>query len=590
MNEQTTNTKLIAHLFFRLLPLQILLALVSAVNGIVSSLFASNYVGAEAMAAIGLFSPVIRLLGTVSTVFVAGSQIACGRYMGANQVERTQSVFFTDLVITTAISLLTSAVLVLGAATDLTRIITSDDAVRAVLNRYIIGQAIGIPPLIIGQQLSAFLSLENRSRRATIASLCYIAANVVLSWLFVVVLRMDALGLALATSLGLWVFLLVQLQFYFSGKSVLKLSGGPMRVKDATEIVKRGYTGALNNGYQTLRYFIINGLILTHIGSLGMTASAAVDSVMNIFWVIPTAIMTVTRMLMSVNIGEEDRQSLVDTMRVSLYRCLPMMACVSLGLILMAVPLTRLFFRDPADPVYQMTIDAFRLFPICMPLSVILLQFSCYAQTSGNQFMIHLLSLLDGLLCMVIFTALLIPRFGMNGFYAAYTCNGIICLVAIISYAWIRHKKFPRNVEQLMVIPDDFGVGPENRIDISVRSIDDVVKVSDQVMQFCKGKGIPISRAYQAALFLEEMAVNVVEHGFKADRKSHSVDIRVVLDHDDIILRIKDDCIPFNPAELQEIHDPKDRLRGAGIRMVYKGAKDVKYQNILGLNVLTIRI
>ena len=395
MNEQTTNTKLIAHLFFRLLPLQILLALVSAVNGIVSSLFASNYVGAEAMAAIGLFSPVIRLLGTVSTVFV----------VGANQVERTQSVFFTDLVITTAISLLTSAVLVLGAATDLTRIITSDDAVRAVLNRYIIGQAIGIPPLIIGQQLSAFLSLENRSRRATIASLCYIAANVVLSWLFVVVLRMDALGLALATSLGLWVFLLVQLQFYFSGKSVLKLSGGPMRVKDAAEIVKRGYTGALNNGYQTLRYFIINGLILTHIGSLGMTASAAVDSVMNIFWVIPTAIMTVTRMLMSVNIGEEDRQSLVDTMRVSLYRCLPMMACVSLGLILMAVPLTRLFFRDPADPVYQMTIDAFRLFPICMPLSVILLQFSCYAQTSGNQFMIHLLSLLDGLLCMVIFTA-----------------------------------------------------------------------------------------------------------------------------------------------------------------------------------------
>ena len=141
-----------------------------------------------------------------------------------------------------------------------------------------------------------------------------------------------------------------------------------------------------------------------------------------------------------------------------------------------------------------------------------------------------------------------------------------------------------------MVIPDDFGVGPENRIDISVRSIDDVVKVSDQVMQFCKGKGIPISCAYMAALFLEEMAVNVVEHGFKADKKSHSVDIRVVLDHDDIILRIKDDCIPFNPAELQEIHDPKDRLRGAGIRMVYKGAKDVKYQNILGLNVLTIRI
>jgi len=57
-----------------------------------------------------------------------------------------------------------------------------------------------------------------------------------------------------------------------------------------------------------------------------------------------------------------------------------------------------------------------------------------------------------------------------------------------------------------------------------------------------------------------------------------------------VILRVKDDCIPFNPAERQDIYDPKDRMKGVGIRMVYKGAKDVKYQNILGLNVLTIRI
>ena len=43
-------------------------------------------------------------------------------------------------------------------------------------------------------------------------------------------------------------------------------------------------------------------------------------------------------------------------------------------------------------------------------------------------------------------------------------------------------------------------------------------------------------------------------------------------------------------AERQEIYDPKDRLKGAGIRIVYRSAKDVQYQNILGLNVLTIRI
>ena len=35
--------------------------------------------------------------------------------------------------------------------------------------------------------------------------------------------------------------------------------------------------------------------------------------------------------------------------------------------------------------------------------------------------------------------------------------------------------------------------------------------------------------------------------------------------------------------------DPKDKMKGVGIRIVYQGAKDIQYQNMLGLNVLTIR-
>ena len=54
MNAQSSNTKLISKLFFRLLPLLVLLDLVSAVSGMISSLFAGNYIGVEAMAAMGL--------------------------------------------------------------------------------------------------------------------------------------------------------------------------------------------------------------------------------------------------------------------------------------------------------------------------------------------------------------------------------------------------------------------------------------------------------------------------------------------------------------------------------------------------------
>ena len=86
------------------------------------------------------------------------------------------------------------------------------------------------------------------------------------------------------------------------------------------------------------------------------------------------------------------------------------------------------------------------------------------------------------------------------------------------------------------------------------------------------------------------MAGNVVDHGFKKDKKSHSVDIRVALKGEDIIMRIKDDCIPFNPKERMELIDPENEQRYLGIQLAYKAAKAINYQNILGLNVLTIRV
>ena len=54
MNEPKANAKMVTKLLFRLLPIQILLAAVNSVNGIVSSFFAANYVGVNAMSAVGL--------------------------------------------------------------------------------------------------------------------------------------------------------------------------------------------------------------------------------------------------------------------------------------------------------------------------------------------------------------------------------------------------------------------------------------------------------------------------------------------------------------------------------------------------------
>ena len=78
--------------YFQLMPYQVLLIVVNAVNGIVDGVFASNIIGKTAMTAIGLFGPFNHFLYAVSMMLVSGSQILCGKYMGKNQQKELQKM------------------------------------------------------------------------------------------------------------------------------------------------------------------------------------------------------------------------------------------------------------------------------------------------------------------------------------------------------------------------------------------------------------------------------------------------------------------------------------------------------------------
>ena len=584
------DARMVTKTMFRLLPIQVVLAAVGSVNSIVSTFFASNYVGVNAMAAVGLFFPLNLFIGAVSIMLVGGATILCGSYMGKNQQDSLQNAYSLDMVISFLVSAVLTVLFVVFSVFDLTGIFTKDPEVRPLFNRYLLGQAVGVMPLLIGNQLASFLALENRGKRTVIASLVYIAMNLVLNYVFVKVLRLEAFGLAMASSLGLWVFFAIQAQYFASGKSHMHLRIRKLDWKDSLKIIRTGIPGAASQGYQTIRVFTLNWLMATFVGKAGISAYTASGNLIVLFWAIPSGMLAVSRLMMSVSKGEEDRQTLTDVMRVMFRRYLLLMGLVCAAIISCAVPLTRILFRDPTDPVYNMTLWGVRLLPLCMPLSIICMHFSCYGETSGRHALVHVLALLDGVVCVVAFSALTIRTLGMNGIYLSMTFNGIVTTLVIIGYAWKKRRHFPHSMDDLMVIPEDFGVSEDERMDLSIANIGEVVTISQKVQDFCLERGIDRRRSYLAGLSMEEMAGNIVEHGFEKDNKKHYVDIRVVHKDDDVILRIKDDCVPFDPGERIKMAENDDLTRNIGIKMVFRTSKDVQYQNILGLNVLTIRI
>ena len=65
---------------------------------------------------------------------------------------------------------------------------------------------------------------------------------------------------------------------------------------------------------------------------------------------------------------------------------------------------------------------------------------------------------------------------------------------------------------------------------------------------------------------------------------------RVIIKSAQVIIRLRDDCRPFDPKKQAELFNPEDPASHIGIRLVRKMATEFDYVNVLKLNNLLIKI
>ena len=120
---------------------------------------------------------------------------------------------------------------------------------------------------------------------------------------------------------------------------------------------------------------------------------------------------------------------------------------------------------------------------------------------------------------------------------------------------------------------------------------DEVMAFSEKAWQFCVDKGESDRIAYLISLSVEEMAKNVIEHGFTKDEKDHMLSVRIVHKGNELIIRMRDNCKSFDPRKkYMQIYANDDVGGNIGIRMIMAEADEVSYTSMFNLNNLLIRI
>ena len=316
----------------------------------VDTIIVGQFVGTEALAAVGTTGTVINLLVGFFVGVASGATVIISQYFGANDRENLSKSVHTSMalavtggVVIMVIGIVTArpTMLAMGVPDDI-----MDDAVLY-MNVYYLG--------IIGNLIynigTGILRAIGDSRMPLYVLIVCCLANVVLDLLFVVVFHWGVFGVAFATILS---------QLISAVLLMIRLMGTQeeyrvelRKIRFHKDILKNVVRIGLPAGLQSVMYSFSNILIQASINSFGTTAIAAwaaIGKIDGFIWMVMNAFGIAVTTFAGQNFGARQYDRMKRCTRVGLGMCLGTIIALSALLFIFRYQLL-MFFTGDAEVV-----------------------------------------------------------------------------------------------------------------------------------------------------------------------------------------------------------------------------------------------
>ncbi|MBR3266010.1 MAG: ATP-binding protein [Erysipelotrichaceae bacterium] len=577
--------KNILELYFHLLPVQIFLCIANSLSSLINGLVTGNLLSATAMIALGLVTPLNNLIASIATIVSAGSGILCGKYMGTGEADKVNKVYSNALIVSTVCGVVVGAACFIFAV-PIASLLGAHPEALADTATYIRGIALGIVPLLLIPSLMTFLQMCNRSSFSLFSTILLAIFNTILGLVAVKMMNGGIFGIGIATSLSRWLTVLVMFIYIRTQKNLVRFNPKGYETAIVKRMITLGSPAALAGALYSIRNVFINNYAFTTAGATAVNSLAILGAAGGFYDSFNVGVLNTTTMLASVFIGERDSRSLKDLIIVAVFvgECLgALKLLVTYGF---GDRIAMLF--GAKDDVLPMATELLIFYAWSTPPNIITVILMAVYQSLGRVRFCNLLYPVNCIIVPLICCAVLAPVVGIRAIWSLYYLAEIVTLLCFYINACIRKKGLAKNMDDILYLDSDFDTA--NKYSISIDKIAEVISVSKQIQGFCLENGIDKKRSMLSGLCMEEMAANIVEHGFNMDKKEHTIDVFACVENDEVFLRLRDNCVPFDPHSQLQIYSEDDPAKNIGIKMVSKIAKEMNYQTTFGMNVLMIRL
>ncbi len=568
---------------------QIVSAVTVTVCLLIDSIVIGRMLGVDAVGAYGLANPVIILFSALGIMESCGVQVVTGDAVGKGDVKACNTIYTTSIML--SLCLAAAWILVVFGATDpLCTMLgagspSPDNRLFVMTGDYLKGYMIGAPFFFLSQIMTPYLQLMGKRKLTVTAVTVMTVTDIVFDLLSVYVFHAGMFGIGLASSLSYLAALLVGLTYLLRRDCLFQFDRNGISVNTAIDIVREGSPIMVNQACFMLRVYVINRLLLAVSGTVAVAVFTIVSTIGNIVFSIGLGAGSVTLMLASILHSEEDRSSLYELMHVSIRYSAALISGATLVVEVTAPWLIRLFLgHDPY--VTEMAVPALRLYMISLIAVVISTNLKNYYQGTGRMKFTNVISICDNAVLLLPITWLFASLMGLTGLWIGIIAGQFATILMICIVVWIRCGRISFSAEAFCMLDDDFGAAPEDVFEEKVTDIETAISASEAIDGFCSSKGMGRRLSGLVSLCVEEIVANIIEHGFTKDDHEHQADVRLVVDESKCIIRIRDNCIGFDPTRYLELHRSDDPADHIGIRIVTGMVSEINYINSLGLNNL----
>ena len=561
-----------------------------AIGPMIDLMFISQFVGPDGVTVIGYVAPLVMLFELIGTGISSGARSKVSALIGAGEPEEANRAFTCSIIMGSGLALFTAILaaaycsfvsLVLGAR---------DPVIHRTTMQYIYGYLIGFPFFTLTRILTPYLQMDGQFRRVSAVSVLTTVIDVAADAVVIFVLHGGMFEIGLATSLGYIVPTFVSAAFFLRNKSrsSFRFSIKGISVKLCGEILSLGAPAGVVKGSSFLGGLLINNMLTAmHIPYL--VAAYGVFSQITVFfrssWYAPADTL---HAFAGVFIGEEDRDSLKEIQRISVLHALAYTGAVTVFLFALAGPLAAVFLKSDDPAALRISRECIRVACLSLPFHAIVFNFNNYLMAVKKLRVCSIYSFFIECGSVVPITFLLLQMAGYHGAWIAKIVSMLV--LSLTAAAYISRQKGGTFSDKMLLLPESFGIPRENELAVLAASAEEMLECSRIAIAFALEHGAEKKKAMTFGLLAEELSGIFAEHGF-SDGRPHNINIRMVAKNEDLIIRLRDDCRPFNVTEYyQIIRGIQDREKEIGLTIIMNLAEEVKYTTAFGANNLTVRI